>query len=87
MSLHGVALWLTSFDRSLSFTVIFVVVVLDIKLVFIWNLNGGGKKEGKGVTVKNLTLELWVCDVWCWFACLFQVGDHGADGCVTGDII
>lgn len=94
ISLHGVALWHTSFDRSLSFTVIFVVVVLDIKLVFIWHLNGGGGERGRGkknhvlyVTVKNLTLELWVCDVWCWFACLFQVGDHGADGCVTGDII
>lgn len=49
ISLHGVALWHTSFDRSLSFTVIFVVVVvLDIKLVFIWHLNGGGGERGEG---------------------------------------
>lgn len=41
------------------------------------------------VTARDLTLHcrLWVLNVWSWFACLFQVGDHGADGRVTGDIV
>lgn len=46
------------------------------------------KEESFTVTLSVvLSLGLWVCNVWSWFACSFQVGDHGADGRVTGDII
>lgn len=48
---------------------------------------GGGKIHLWYVTVRDRTLGLRVCDVWSWCVYLFQVGDHGADGCVTGDLI
>lgn len=62
-------------------------------MAFIFNHSGGTDKRKKTwrsciyVTVRDLTLGLWVCNVWSWFACLFQVRDHGADGRVTGDIV
>lgn len=75
----------TSSDRT---SVFYTDSALLVKFMdFILRPEAGADKRAWYRSVRDLSAGLWVCNVWSWFACLFQVRDHGADGRVTGDVV